>query len=87
MKVIWDIGVDKPIEPSEPLPPIPDKRLRCNVLVITGRAPIWRYAMALHKAHGSPAAAIAVHDPGIGDVIVMSHSRDYNVGDILPDEE
>jgi CRISPR-associated protein Csx3 len=28
-------------------------------VIVEGRAPIWRYGMALHLLHGSPAVAIA----------------------------
>ncbi len=80
--VIWDIGVDAPISPSDPLPAMPDIP-RGVLLVITGRAPIWRYGMALHAAHGSPAGAVATYDPRLGAVVVMTHSPDWVVGDIV----
>jgi len=57
-QVVYHIGILAPITPSEPLPPLP--AIPCGSLVIVeGRAPIWRYGMALHLLHGSPASAIA----------------------------
>lgn len=80
--VEYDIGVDSPISPTEPLPPIP-KIPRGSAVVITGRAPVWRYAMAVHELHGSPAAVVATFDPRLGAVIVMSHHPAYKPGDII----
>jgi len=80
--VYYHIGVETPVTPDTPLPPVPEIP-RGNVLVIEGRAPIWRYAMALHRLHGSAAAAIAVYDPKIGAVIVQSHSDLYKDGQII----
>ena len=52
-------------------------------MVVEGRAPIWRYGMALHLLHGSPAAAIAFYDPRLGAVIVASHSPEYAIGQVV----
>lgn len=79
---VWDIGVDAPITPADALPEMPRVE-RGNLLVITGRAPIWRYALAFHKDHGSAAGAVATYDPRLGAVIVASHSPRYNEGDVL----
>ena len=81
-KVVWDIGVDGPIEPGESLPTMPPIP-KGGLLVITGRAPIWRYGQAIHAAHGSPAAAVATFDPRLGSVVVMSHSPAYREGEII----
>ena len=80
--VFWDIGVSTPITPADPLPALPDIP-RGAVLVVGGRAPIWRYGMAFHAVHGSPATAIAVFDPRLGAVIVASHSPEYQEGEVL----
>ena len=80
--VIYSIGVSSPITPAEPLPPLPDIP-RGSLVVVEGRAPIWRYGMALHLLHGSSAAAIAFYDPKLGAVVVATHSQKWNVGDIL----
>ena len=71
--VINSIAALSPITPSEPLPPLPVIP-RGSLVIVEGRAPIWRYGMALHLLHGSPAAAIAFYDPQLGAVVVASHS-------------
>ncbi len=80
--VIWDIGVDTPITPSDPLPDMPDIP-KGALLVVSGRAPVWRYGMAIHVAHGSPAGAVATFDPRLGAVVVMSHSPKWTVGQVV----
>ncbi len=81
--VVWyDIGVETPVLPADPLPappPIPPGAL----VIITGRAPIWRYARAWHAVHGR-AAAVATFDPRLGAVIVASHTPRHREGDVLP---
>jgi CRISPR-associated protein Csx3 len=84
--VFYSIGVAEPIRPEEPLPPLPDIP-RGAVVVIEGRAPVWRYGMAFHRLHGSPAGAIAVYDPRLGAVVVASHHpgwREAQVLDVSP---
>jgi len=76
INVFYSIGVERPITPEEPLPPLPEIP-RGSVVVIEGRAPVWRYGMAFHRLHGSAAAAVAVYDPRLGAVIVASHHPDY----------
>ena len=84
--VLWDIGVDKPIAPNEPLPPMPAIPAG-DILIIGGRAPTWRFGMALHEAHGSPAGAVAFFDPRLGGgVVVASHRPGIKDGDVLPCE-
>jgi CRISPR-associated protein Csx3 len=80
--VFYSIGVDQPISPAEPLPPLPEIP-RGALVVIEGRAPIWRYGMALHRLHGSPAGAIAVYDPRLGAVVVASHRLDWREGQVI----
>ncbi len=84
--VRWDIEVEGPITPKEPLPSMPDIP-RGAVVVVEGPGPIWRYGMALHKLHGSPAAVVAVFDPRLGPVVVMSHRPDIAEGDILEERD
>jgi CRISPR-associated protein Csx3 len=81
--VKWDIGTDTPVDPSDPLPP-PDIP-RGALLVIGGRAPVWRYGLAFHAAHGGAAGAIATYDPKLGAVVVASHSKSYKTGQVLKD--
>jgi len=80
--VVYSIGVSLPITPVEPLPPLPEIP-RGSLVIVEGRAPIWRYGMAMHLLHGSPAAAIAFYDPKLGAVVVATHSQKWNVGDIM----
>jgi len=80
----WDLSRPdgEPVAPHDELPPCPSIS-RGSLLVLHGRAPIWRYAMALHFAHGCPAGAVATFDPRLGCVVVMTHSRDWTVGEVL----
>ncbi len=80
--VFYSIGVEKPITPGEPLPRLPNIP-RGSLVVIEGRAPVWRYGMAFHRLHGSPAGAIAVFDPRLGAVIVASHHPNWQEGQII----
>lgn len=80
--VFYSIGVDLPISTSAPLPALPEIP-RGALVVIEGRAPIWRYGLAFHRLHGSPAGAIAVYDPRLGAVVVASHRPEYHDGQVL----
>lgn len=80
--VFYSIGVDHPIAPDEALPSIPEIP-RGALVVIEGRAPIWRYGLAFHRLHGSPAGAVAVYDPRLGAVVVASHHPNWREGQIL----
>ena len=64
------------------LPPLPEI-LRGSLVIVEGRAPIWRYGMVLHLLHASPAAAIAFYDPRLGAVVVASHSPMWVVGQVV----
>jgi CRISPR-associated protein Csx3 len=39
--------------------------------------------MALHRLHGSPAAAVAFYDPRLGAVVVAIHSPDWVMGQVV----
>lgn len=80
--VFYSLGVDRPIAPEEPLPPLPPIP-RGALVVIEGRAPIWRYGTAFHRLHGSAAGAIAVYDPRLGAVVVASHHPNWHEGQVL----
>jgi len=80
--VFYDLGVDGPITPSEALPPLPQIP-RGALVVLTGRAPIWRYGLAFHELHGSPAGALATWDPRLGAVIIATHSPNFSEGSVL----
>jgi CRISPR-associated protein Csx3 len=78
----YSIGVEHPITPDEPLPPLPEIP-RGALVVIEGRAPVWMYGMAFHRLHGSPAGAVAVYDPRLGAVVVASHHPNWREGQVL----
>ncbi|GAB4261791.1 MAG: hypothetical protein Kow0092_11560 [Deferrisomatales bacterium] len=81
--ICWDIGTDRPVTPTDPLPTMP----ACPpgaLLVIGGRAPVWRYGLALHRAHASPAWAVATYDPRLGAVVVAAHGPGWTEGQVLP---
>ena len=80
--VIYSIAISSPITPTEPLPPLPAIP-RGSLVIVEGRAPIWRYGMALHLLHASPAAAIAFYDPRLGAVVVATHSQNWQVGQVV----
>lgn len=80
--VFYSLGVDQPITTQEQLPPLPEIQ-RGALVVIEGRAPIWRYGMAFHLLHGSPAGAIAVYDPRLGAVVIASHHPDWKEGQVI----
>ena len=80
--IIYSIAVSSPITPAEPLPPLPDIP-RGSLVIIEGRAPIWRYGMALHMLHASPAVAIAFYDPRLGAVVVATHSQEWQVAQVV----
>ena len=44
---------------------------------------VWRYGMAFHRLHGSPAGAIAVYDPRLGAVVVASHRPEWHEGQVI----
>ena len=68
--------------PRRALPPLPEIP-RGSLVIVEGRAPIWRYGMALHLLHASPAAAIAFYDPRLGAVVVASHNPQWKVGQVV----
>jgi CRISPR-associated protein Csx3 len=80
--IYYSIGVDQPVTPDEPLPPLPAIP-KGALVVIEGRAPVWRYGMALHRLHGSPAGAVAVFDPRLGAVVVASHHPNWREGQVI----
>jgi CRISPR-associated protein Csx3 len=53
-----------------------------SLVIVEGRAPIWRYGMALHLLHAYPAAAVAFYDPRLG-AVVATHSRKWAVWQVV----
>lgn len=82
LTILYPIGTSRPIAPEEPLPPLPEIP-RGALVIVEGRAPIWRYGMALHRLHGSPAGAIAFYDPKLGAVVVASHRPEWREGQVI----
>ena len=81
--VFWNIGVDAPIGPEAEMPNLPAIKAG-QVLVVGGRAPVWRFGMALHAAHGSAAGAVGFFDPKLGGaVIVASHKPGVSEGQVI----
>lgn len=81
----WNIGVQEGEirSPSDSLPARPEIGPG-ELVVLTGRAPIWSYARAVHELHGSPAGAVATYDPRLGGgVVVMTHSPKWWVGQVI----
>ncbi len=80
--VFWNIGVSDPVTPADPIPTMPNIP-KGALLVIGGRAPIWRFGLAFHAAHGSAAGAIASFDPRLGAVVVATHTPAIAGGAII----
>lgn len=51
-------------------------------VIISGRAPIWLYAHLVHELH--PTAWVACYDPRLGAVVVTTHSRQVQIGQVIP---
>ena len=50
--VIYSIAALSPITPAEPLPPLPEIP-RGSLVIVEGRAPIWRYGMVRQATSAS----------------------------------
>ena len=51
-------------------------------VLISGRAPVWLYAYLVHECH--PTLWVACFDPRLGAVVTSTHSRDVQVGQVIP---
>lgn len=67
-------------------PPDPVKGgFASRIIILSGRGPIWLYGYLIHFYH--PTKGIAIFDPRLeGAVVVMSHSPDFKIGDIIKRE-
>lgn len=83
MTITWNIGTEVPITPTDEMPPFPEVTF-CDLFVITGRAPIWRYGVAIAEAIEKldMRVAIATFDPRIGNVVVRG-GIDYKKGHVI----
>lgn len=75
-------------ENNEPIEPEILKDLKSpNVnatkgIILSGRGPIWLYCYLTHYYH--PTKFIATFDPRLGGaVIVETHSKEYNIGELI----
>ncbi|MEM1694583.1 MAG: CRISPR-associated protein Csx3 [Ignisphaera sp.] len=87
--VVFDLTPNDVVRYTD-LPKIIDKVFRelqkteANVIKITGRGPVWLYSAVVHTA-SHLAKAVAVFDAvNKKYVIVVTHSPEYRVGDVLP---
>jgi len=64
-------------------PPDPVKSgISTNIVVLSGRGPIWLYGFLIHFYH--LVKAIAIFDPRYNAaIIVESHFKEYKIGDII----
>jgi|GEM_PF-1607502 len=76
-------GVTTPVEFAEAVEEAGKELYPMNRgIVISGRGPIWGYAMILHAAH--PTRWIATMDLRLGCVVVQSHTPEISCGDTIP---
>ncbi|MEM4867877.1 MAG: CRISPR-associated protein Csx3 [Ignisphaera sp.] len=87
--VVFDLTPNDVVRYTD-LPKIIDKVFRelqknkINVIKITGYGPIWLYSAVVHTVTHL-AKAVAVYDVvNRKYVIVVTHSPEYRVGDVLP---
>ena len=79
---ILEIKLERPIEPSE-LQNIKLPEISGEILVITGRSPIWLYCYLVHH-YVHLFKVVATYDPKQnGAIIISSHTPKYRVGQIL----
>jgi len=72
----------KNIKPPDPV----KNKFSNNLVILSGRGPIWLYGFLIHFYH--PVKAVAVFDPRLdGAVVVESHSNDFKIGSIVKLEE
>lgn len=67
-------------------PPDPVKeKFSANVVILSGRGPIWLYGYLIHFYH--PTKAVAVFDPRLdGAVVIETHTKDFKIGDLIKKE-
>ncbi len=72
----------KSINPPDPV----SSNFAKNLIILSGRGPIWLYAYLIHYYH--PTKGIAIFDPRLnGAVIVESHSKEFKIGDLIKRED
>jgi len=73
-------GVTSPQEVVDSLSDLPDLS-GPHLLILSGRGPVWLFAMLLHLGHA--AQAVAVNDPRLGWVVVQSHHPAFKLGRVI----
>lgn len=71
--------------PKEALPPLPAIE-DGSIVVLDGATAIWRHAMAFLSAYeelGEKECAIAINDPALGAVVILSKINGLSQGDVL----
>jgi len=68
-------------------PPDPVKnKFSKDIVVLSGRGPIWLYGFLIHFFH--PVKALAIFDPRIDSAVVIeSHSKELKIGDLIKLED
>jgi len=82
---ILEFELPGPVSPED-LPEIETQlpQLSGEGLVISGRGPIWLYAVILHK-YMHTFAYVATCDPKVGGaVVVTSHLKSVRIGTVIP---
>lgn len=85
-----EFELKRELEPSDLLnikPPDPVKEsFSSNIVILSGRGPIWLYGYLIHFYHSTK--AIAIFDPRLeGAVVIETHSKDFKVGDLIKKEK
>ena len=78
-------GVTTPAEFAEAATSVERDLPGDRPVLISGRGPVWGFAMLAHGAHPTPMVATA--DPRLGYVVVASHDHRWVVGQVIPDPE
>jgi CRISPR-associated protein Csx3 len=74
-------GVTSPAEAVEAVNEIGGTLAGKLPVCITGRGPVWLFAMLVHAAHPSP--AVATFDPRLGYVVVATHDERFPLGSVI----
>jgi len=83
---ILTIELNCPIEPEELKTIKPPLLYGTKGVILYGRSPIWLYCYLTHYYHIMK--FIATYDPRVGGaVIVESHTKEYEAGDIIVMED
>lgn len=78
-------GITTPEEFAAAVAEIAPQLAGPHLVLLTGRASVWGYGMLIHAAH--PSLAIACYDPRLGYVVVATHDKRYQVGQVIPQDE